>query len=113
MLLVALLLCHGLLGVVHQLAGPPDGSRHSGEQSFHAPAGDQGGHPGDHHRLGHLDYAAALTSILFGAVIGLLLSGARAWGVSAASRLLQRYSPPLVFYPARGPTPPLTQVFRL
>ena len=89
-LLVALLLCHGLLGVAHQLAGLLDGPHHSAQGPFHAPAGDRGDHPGDHHRLGHLDYTAALVSILFGAVIGLLLSGARAWDASAVTRLLRR-----------------------
>lgn len=111
-LLVALLLCHGLLGVAHQLAGPLDSTHHSVEGSSQAPVEDRGDYPDDH-RLGYSDYVAALVSILFGAVIGLLLSGARTWDASAAPRLLRRYFPPLVFYSARGPTPPLTQVFRL
>ena len=45
--------------------------------------------------------------------VGLLLSGARTWDASAVLRLLRRYFPSHVFYPARGPIPPLTQVFRL
>lgn len=124
LVLVALLSCHGFLGAPQHVTGPPDHphdashlqSDHAGhvehvEHSTHAPAGEVNDHPGIH--IGYSGYAAALISVLLGAVIGLLLSGVRAWSKHAASWLPERSFPPLIFLPARRPTAPLTQVFRL
>ncbi len=114
---MVLLACHGFLGAPHHLPGLPDHSHHAthpaGEHPSHAPAeGLPDGHPGLH--LGHSGYAVVLISVLLGAVLGLLLSGVRAWGkTAAASRPIGRYLPPLVLHPPRGPTAPLVQVFRL
>jgi hypothetical protein len=110
LLLVALLFCHGFMGAFHQLPDPPEHSRVMGEHSSHAPAGGSGGHSGLH--LGHSDYAAVLISILFGAIIG-LLSGVRMWRGLTAPQFPERTFPPLILHPARGPTAPLIQVFRL
>lgn len=117
LLLVAFLACHGFLGAPHHAPhhapSPPDHSHHSEEHSTHAPAEDPGDHQGGIH-LGHSGYAAVLISILLGAVLGLLLSGARAWYKPATvPRLTGRYLLSLVLHPPRGPTAPLVQVFRL
>ena len=110
LLLVAFLFCHGFLGAVHQIPDPPDRSHLAGGHSSHAPAGGLCGHPGM--CLGHPEYAAVLVSVLFGAVIGLLLNSAR-WSGLAASGLPERSFPPLILHPPRGPTVSLMQVFRL
>lgn len=123
LVLVALLSCHGFLGAPQHVPGPPPdhphdvsylAGDHAGhvEHSIHAPAGEVGEHPGAH--LGYSGYAAALISVLLGAVIGLLLSGVRAWSKHAVSSWLsERSFPPLILHHARRPTAPLMQVFRL
>jgi len=111
LLVVAILFCHGFLGVLHQTCGPPEHSHLTAQHSAHAP-GDSGDHSEAH--LGCSDYAAVLISVLLGAVICLLLKGVRTWSRFALSRFLERYyALPLVLHPSRGPTIPILQVFRL
>lgn len=111
LLLVSLLFCHGFLGALHQVPDSPDHSHPAEKHSSQAPAEDLCDHP--EICLGHSDYAAALISLLFGAILGLLLSNARIRDGFTAFRLPERFLPPLVLHLARGPTAPLVQVFRL
>ena len=111
LLLVALLFCHGFLGALHQVCGPSEHSHPAGEHPSHT-QGDSSDHPAAH--LGCSEYAAVLISVLFGAIIALLLSGVRAWRkLHDSPRLLKRFLPPLILHLPRGPTAPVLQVFRL
>ena len=110
--LVAFLFCHGFMGAPQHSPAQPDHPHLPGKHSSHPAAGGQVGHSDGNH-LGHPDYAAALISVLFGAVIGLLLSGAREWTKPAALRPLQRFFPPLIHRPPRRSIATVTQVFRL
>lgn len=113
LLLVALLACHGFLGAPHHAPGLSDHSHLDEGHPSHALAEElSDDHPGLH--LGHSGYAVVLISLLIGATLGLLLSGARACRKPAAApRLAERSLPPLVLHPSLGPTAPLVQVFRL
>lgn len=118
LVLVALLSCHGFLGAPQHVSVPPEHPHDAlylvgehAEHLPHVPAKKAGDHPGVH--IGYSGYAAALISVLLGVVIGLLLSGVRMWSKHAASWLPGRSFPPLIVLPARSPTAPFTQVFRL
>lgn len=120
-LVVALLICHGALGALHQVSWPatPPGGMHHATAAQDAAAALQGhtsGHPPDRragHPVGSSDYAAALFSVLLlGTILALLLrvtpwreSSSGAGGVGLAR-------PPAGLPPPRGPTAPLLQVFR-
>ncbi|MBA4115843.1 MAG: hypothetical protein H0X71_05270, partial [Rubrobacter sp.] len=97
LLLVTFLFCHGFMGAPQHSLAQPDHPHLSKEHSSH-PAGGHDRHSDGHH-LGHLDYVAALISVLFGVVIGLLLSGARAWTKPAALRPPQGFFPPPILCP--------------
>lgn len=112
LVLLAVLLCHGFLGALHQTCDSPVHSHLAGAHLVHTPSEDPGGHPEGMH-LGCSDYAAVLISMLFGAVVGLLLKGVRAWGTLVVPPLLWRFSQPIVPHPPRGPTTTVLQVFRL
>jgi hypothetical protein len=114
-LVVALVLCHGLLGSAHViLAGPEAGlAPHAG--MTHGGHGDPGSLPEGH--VGSSDYAAVLLTAFVGAVLGLLLRGVRIRR-DAATDLFStgRGAPthrgrPVPFL--RGLGPPVLQVFRL
>ncbi len=114
LLVVALLLCHGALGGLHQVSAKPavpEQAHHVSADEAMSPQEHQGGHQGSH-PLSSSDYAAALSVVLLlGAVLVLVLSG----GLTRRPelRILERVLPPPGFRPIRGPTAPLLQVFRL
>ncbi len=115
LLLVALLSCHGLLGAPQHdpvLADHSHLAAHlTEEHPSHAPTGNHDAHPGMH--LGHSGYAAVLISFLLGAVLVLLLDGARSWNRVIVPLVFDRRFHPIVLPPPRGPTASLIQVFRL
>jgi hypothetical protein len=108
LLVGALLLCHGAFGSLHQVEGPvlSDHStvvEHTSHQEEHGTADD--------HLVGAHDYAAALFALLLGMVYALLRREARdtfpaPWrtGSLATAR---------IFHLPQGPSPLLSQVFRL
>ena len=112
LLVVALILCHGALGALHQASSWP--AEHAG--AYHAAAASPASV--DHHAEQHggpvanTDYAAALFVALLGAAL-VLLSGRFLARGFAAHRVFGRVFVPLSTLPPRGPTPPLLQVFRL
>lgn len=114
LLVVALILCHGALGALHQAPSWP--AEHAG--GHHAAAAATPGavnHHAEHHvgLVSHTDYAAVLFVVLFGAVLVLLSGRFYAGGLAIAHRLFGRIFLPLPLLLPRGPTLPLLQVFRL
>ena len=111
LLAVALLLCHGALGALHQASSWP--VEHA--TGHHAPPTAPMDHHAEHHGVpvAHADYAAALFVVLLGAALALLARRFLAWGLAAAPRLFGRVSLSFFLRPPRGPTLPLLQVFRL
>ena len=111
---IALLLCHGVYGAAHQAPGAT--GHHHG--AGHAPYGDGpgavGGSPGpyDEGCFGCVAYAASLLVVSIGAVLW-LLRGGPSWDEGNAAMLLPVRGPGSVLHPARGPTLPVLQVFRL
>ena len=111
LLVVALLLCHGALGALHQASSwtvEHDASGH------HAPAAPPAST--DHHAAGavaHADYAAVLFVVLIGAALALLWGRLQARGAAASPHAPRRVFLRLALPPPRCPTPPLLQVFRL
>jgi hypothetical protein len=109
----ALLLCHGVFGVVHLTCDPPQCVAATGHAPEHraAPA-TAGAHE---HPAGHgtsTEYFAVLASLL-GLLLGLLPTGvASRVGVGARRPPVVRLASD-VFSPAQGPSPPSLQVFRL
>jgi hypothetical protein len=126
LLIVALLLCHGVLGFTHQVhtsgpCGPAASPQSSG--MYHGvaadPVWDLGGEAGGHGvhgvagGLGPLVYFAAV-SVLFGtALLGLLSGESRRRTAPTLRSLLRWPPPPEVVYRPLGPSPPLLQAFRL
>jgi hypothetical protein len=111
----ALLLCHGVFGVVHLICDPPQcvaAAEHAPEHGItHAGAAvDAHEHP-----VGHgvsTEYFAVLAGLL-GLLVGLLPKHATSRIGIDTRRLPVVRRAPDVFRPARGPTPPVLQVFRL
>ena len=110
----ALLLCHGVFGVVHLICDPPQcvAAGHAPEHRAAHAGVTAGAHE---HSAGHgtsTEYFAVLAGLL-GLLLGLLPKGAASRVGGGARR------PPVVrrasdrFSPARGPSPPSLQVFRL
>ena len=117
MVVVALLLCHGVYGAahqVHQAPGATDLHHGAGHASHGDEPGTSGGHPGpyDEGCFGCVAYAASLLVVSIGAVLW-LLRGGPSWDEGNAAMLLQVRKPRAVLHPARGPTLPVLQVFRL
>ena len=116
MVVVALLLCHGVYGAAHQVHQAPGATDHHG--AGHATHGDEpgtlGGHPGpyDEGCFGCVAYAASLLVVSIGAVLW-LLRGGPSWDGDNAAMPLPVRAPGSVLHPARGPTLPVLQVFRL
>jgi hypothetical protein len=117
-LIWALLLCHGAFGALHEfgeqgLPHPPDHAL-----ADYALAGHAGGHqtegPGTTGGEASVSsaYAAVLVILMLGAAALLLL-----WTVArpapASHALANVRAPALFSHRARGPSPPLLQVFRL
>ncbi|QIN77381.1 hypothetical protein GBA65_01370 [Rubrobacter marinus] len=114
LLTVALLLCHGALGALHQSPSQPAGQG-AGGHHVSAAGSSAEDHHAKHHEasLAHADYAAALFVVLLGTALALFLGRFPARGLAVAPRLFWRVFLPLFLRPPRGPTPPLLQVFRL
>jgi hypothetical protein len=114
LLVGTLLLCHGVLGVLH-LCSTPTAPTH---QTHEHPSIAEETVAGHDHPVCHLmgaEYFAVLFTAFLGLVLGLLLKSARLWGRVASFRPSKPYLPPLlVSHPPRGPTNlPVLQVFRL
>ena len=119
LLIVAVLLCDGILGFTHQVlcdACEPTvvSKAHHGSVTGVGETGS--GHTGDGDTWGGLEshsYAAILLATFGAALLGLLL-GVRRWRDTGARRLVFRQHYPQVFaLRPRGPTLPSLQVFRL
>jgi hypothetical protein len=110
LLVGALLLCHGVFGSLHQLKGPvlSDHLTEVEHTSLHEEHGSTGGHP-----LGAHDYAAALFALLLGMVYTLLHLETRARDAFPALRRTGSLPTTRIFHLPCGPSPPLSQVFRL
>ncbi len=109
-----LLLCHGIFGALHLVCDPPVCAGAAEHPAQHEPAaGAAAGvheHPADHGAgTGYFAVVAGLLTLL----LGLPPRGAppRVGGGMGWPPVLRRA--PLVFRPARGPTSPTLQVFRL
>lgn len=117
MVVVALLLCHGVYGVAHQVHQVPGATDHH-HGAGHAAHGDGpgivGGHPGQYDEgcFGCVAYAASLFVVSIGAVLW-LLRGGPSWDEGNAAMLSPVRGPGSALHPARGPTLPVLQVFRL
>lgn len=113
LLVVALILCHGVLGALHQVSSWS--AEHAGGHHAAAAAPAAVDHHAEHHGglVAHTDYAAAIFVVLLGAVLVLLSGRFPARGLAIAHRLFGRVFLPLSLLPRRGPTLPLLQVFRL
>ena len=113
LLVGTLLLCHGVLGVLH-LCSTTTAPTH---QTHEHPSIADETVVGHDHPVCHLtgaEYFAVLFTAFLGLVLGLLLKGAWLWGRVTSLKLSKPYLPPLVSYPPRGPTKlPVLQVFRL
>ncbi len=118
----ALLMCHGLYGVSHQVYATLHAEHYSHAHTAHTdthgattvgeqpPVKHQGGDEEGH--LGHVAYAAALLVVSLGVVLWLLGAG-RTWTRSGQSSLLKWAVPPRFLSPPPRPSPALLQVFRL
>jgi len=111
----ALLFCHGVYRVVHLICDQPQCVAAAGHAPEHR-AAQVGAAAGAHeHPAGHganTEYFAVLAGLL-GLLLGLLPKGAASRvGVGARRPLVVRRASD-VFSPARGPSPPSLQVFRL
>ena len=114
LLVGTLLLCHGVLGVLHLCSTPTIAPTH---QTHEHPSFEDATLIGHDHPMCHLagaEYFVVLFTVFLGLVLGLLLKGARLWGRVASLRTSKPYLSPLVSHPPRGPTNlPVLQVFRL
>ena len=118
-LAVALLLCHGALGAHHQLhqASPADAApvighlAHGGHADAHGVGqGSNGEHGGC---SACVAYAAVLLVVSLGALLRRLGRGLLVWVRMADPFLSSLGFTAPVLHPARGPTLPVLQVFRL
>ena len=108
LLVGALLLCHGAFGPLH-LFGDPMLSDHSTAVEHTTHQEEDG--TADDHLLGAHDYAAALLALLLGMIYTLLRREAR--DTSPTPRHTGSLASTRMFHLPRGPSPPLSQVFRL
>ncbi len=119
LLIVAVILCHGILGFAHQVSCDPCGpagisGAHHGSATGMGEASS--GHTGDNDASGGLadhSYAAVVLTAIGTALLVLLL-GMREWHEVSTPRLIfRRHCPPLIPRRPRGPTLPSLQVLRL
>ncbi len=110
----ALLLCHGVFGVLHMVCSPPVCAAAAEHQAGHELAA--GGAADAHeHTMGHgagTEYFAVVAGLLT------LLLGVLSWGATSrvgigTGRLTVLRGAPLEFRSARDPTSSTLQVFRL
>ena len=109
-----LLLCHGVFGALHLVCNPPRCAGAIDHSAGHEPAAgaapDAHEHPADHGT--GTEYFAVVAGLL-GLLVGLLPMSAPSRvgiGMGWPSVLRRAY---VVFRPARAPTSPTLQVFRL
>ncbi len=118
LLVLALLLCHGAYGALHQIHHNPSTAplvvEHASPANMHGGTGD-GGHPdeGEVCHLGSMPYAALLLAPSLSASLWLVANRVRPWIRLVAALLLVWNFSVLAVHPARGPTLPIIQVFRL
>ena len=111
----ALLLCHGVFGVVHLICDPPQcvaAAEHAPEHQMAHAGAAAGAHE---HPAGHgasTGYFAVLAGLL-GLLVGLIHKGVASRVGGGTRRPPMILLAPAVFSPARGPCPPSLQVFRL
>lgn len=119
LLIVAVLLCDGILGFTHQVScdacGPTEVlEAHHGSATGLGEAGS--GHTGNDDASSGFEnhsYAAAVLAAIGTALLVLLL-GARRWREASPSRShFRRHYPPFITHRPRGPTLPSLQVLRL
>lgn len=119
LLVAVVLLCHGVFGAAHLIYGAV---------AYSPPAGEHAaGHPPDEGRdgAGHGERPAShhADAGYFAVLVGILLGGPALWvlirktrrrdGIFCALRRFAGRPLAAIFKLARGPTPPLLQVFRL
>ncbi len=113
LLIVALLLCHGVLGFAHEMScatcGPGEvQAAHQG----HVPQTEGDAGDGQASGLGGTAYAAVVVSVLGATILGLLgMTGRRPEAFSW--RISERHLLPIAPHPPRGPALPSLQAFRL
>lgn len=119
LLIVAVLLCHGILGFAHQVScdacGPTEVSGvHHGSTAGMSETGS--GHTGNDDAsdgMEALSYAAVVLAAIGTALLALLL-GVRKWRETSAPRsIFSPHYPPFITRLPRGPTLPSLQVLRL
>ena len=113
----ALLLCHGIFGVLHLCSTGHAASANSHLTHEHHASPEAGANTTEHpvcHPMHAGDYYAVFLAVFLGLVFGLLLlKGTRLWSTSTVSATVYRcFRPPVLHFP-RGPTLPVLQVFRL
>lgn len=108
LLVLSLLVCHGVLGAMHQVSWSP-----TPDAGLHTHAASQEGHGAGEPPDGHepYPYAAALAVALAAIAIALLRRRATARGTRVLREEVRRAR--LVSLLPRGPTPEALQVFRL
>lgn len=119
LLIVAVLLCHGILGFAHQVlcdeCGPAEVSgAHQGAAAGMGGAGS--GHAGGNDAPVGLEGHSYATVVLaaIGTALLVLLLGVRRWReVPVPRSIFQRRYPPFIACRPRGPTLPFLQVLRL
>ena len=113
LLIVALLLCHGVLGFAHEMScgtcGP--GEVQAAHQE-HVPQTEGDAGDGQASGLAGTAYAAVVISVLGAAILG-LLGMARRQPETFSSRISERRLLPMVPRPPREPTLASLQAFRL
>lgn len=128
LLILALLICHGVLGFAHQApacgsCGPAGGPAIAGIAGMHhgpqadaqADAGGAGGPQKDDapSRPGHTGYFAAMVALFGVALLGLLFVAPRRRGAALLRSILRPPRPPAFAPFPRAPSPPFLQAFRL
>ena len=109
-----LLLCHGVFGALHLVCSPPRCAGAAEHTAGHEPAAGEAADAHEHpagHGVG-TEYFAVVAGLL-GLLLGLLRKGATSRvriGMGQPPVLRRTF---LVFRPARAPTSPALQVFRL
>lgn len=112
LLIVALLLCHGALGSLHQLHGSTETSLTKVEPAEHTQH-QQGHDAPDSSPAGVTDYFAAFFALLVWLAYSLSRRESMARFVSPAASVTRRSALAEISNLPRGPTPSLLQVFRL
>lgn len=102
--------CHGVFGALHLANDAPFVAGDHGERSAHGDTGTDGGPM--HAHFGAVEYAAALSSLILGAIALLPRHPLRAIRGRVGRQFLAPDAAPPTIY-VRGPTLSALQVFRL